>query len=96
MHVVLGDSDEATTGNITLYNADDHATTAESGGKDASGAISFRVGATRSIHIESVIVAGNGKETKVVFVSQSNSRPSTLITNETLETRSSLLERANI
>ncbi|KZV71668.1 hypothetical protein PENSPDRAFT_751612 [Peniophora sp. CONT] len=67
VHVVLGDSEEPTTGTITLYNAEDYATTTESGGKDASGAVAFNVGATRNIHIESTIIAGGGKETKVVF-----------------------------
>ncbi|VDB82940.1 unnamed protein product [Peniophora sp. CBMAI 1063] len=67
VHIILGDSDQPTTGNITLYKADDYAVTTESGGQDDTGAVAFSVGATRSIHIESTIVPGNGKETKVIF-----------------------------
>lgn len=69
VHVTLGDSDKPTTGEITLYKADNYATTTESGGKDTTGAVAFSVGATRSVHVESIIVAGDGKKTKVVFVS---------------------------
>ncbi|KAH9008581.1 peptide N-acetyl-beta-D-glucosaminyl asparaginase amidase A-domain-containing protein, partial [Lactarius deliciosus] len=65
LQVNLDSSTLPTTGNITLYQADDYALSTASGSND--GDIIIIVNASRSIHIEAEIIAGSGKQTKVVF-----------------------------
>lgn len=67
MQVLLDSSSEPTTGNITVYEADLFAHTAESGGQSANGDVVFTVTASRNIHIESEIIGGSGTKTSVVF-----------------------------
>ncbi|KAH9169252.1 peptide N-acetyl-beta-D-glucosaminyl asparaginase amidase A-domain-containing protein [Lactarius sanguifluus] len=65
LQVNLDSSTLPTTGNITLYHADDYALSTASGSNDSD--ISITVNASRSIHIEAEIIAGSGDRTKVVF-----------------------------
>ncbi|KAH9177904.1 peptide N-acetyl-beta-D-glucosaminyl asparaginase amidase A-domain-containing protein [Lactarius sanguifluus] len=65
LQVNLDSSTLPTTGNITLYQADDYALSTSSGSND--GDINIIVNASRSIHIEAEIIAGSGEKTKVVF-----------------------------
>jgi hypothetical protein len=67
VQVLLDKSGKPTTGNITVYEASEFANTSESGGKQSNGDVIFTVSATRSIHIESEIIAGSGTKTSVVF-----------------------------
>ncbi|KAH9015483.1 peptide N-acetyl-beta-D-glucosaminyl asparaginase amidase A-domain-containing protein [Lactarius hengduanensis] len=65
LQVNLDSSTSPTTGNITLYQADDYAVSTATGFNDSD--ITIIVNASRSIHIEAEIIAGSGKKTKVVF-----------------------------
>ncbi|KAH9177885.1 peptide N-acetyl-beta-D-glucosaminyl asparaginase amidase A-domain-containing protein [Lactarius sanguifluus] len=65
LQVNLDSSTLPTTGNITLYQADDYALSTASGSNDSD--INIIVNASRSIHIEAEIMAGSGEKTKVVF-----------------------------
>ncbi|KAH9177901.1 peptide N-acetyl-beta-D-glucosaminyl asparaginase amidase A-domain-containing protein [Lactarius sanguifluus] len=65
LQVNLDSSTLPTTGNITLYQADDYALSTTSGYNDSD--IYYVVNASRSIHIEAEIIAGSGEKTKVVF-----------------------------
>ncbi|KAH9177898.1 peptide N-acetyl-beta-D-glucosaminyl asparaginase amidase A-domain-containing protein [Lactarius sanguifluus] len=65
LQVNLDSSTLPTTGNITLYKADDYALSTASGSSDSD--IHIIVNASRSIHIEAEIIAGSGEKTKVVF-----------------------------
>ncbi|KAH9167303.1 peptide N-acetyl-beta-D-glucosaminyl asparaginase amidase A-domain-containing protein [Lactarius sanguifluus] len=65
LQVNLDSSTLPTTGNITLYQADDYALSTASGSNDSD--INIIVNASRSIHIEAEIIAGSGEQTKVVF-----------------------------
>ncbi|KAH9015404.1 peptide-N4-(N-acetyl-beta-glucosaminyl)asparagine amidase A [Lactarius pseudohatsudake] len=65
LQVNLDSSTSPTTGNITLYQADDYAVSTATGSNDSD--INIVVNASRSIHIEAEIIAGSGEQTKVVF-----------------------------
>ncbi|KAH9003645.1 peptide N-acetyl-beta-D-glucosaminyl asparaginase amidase A-domain-containing protein, partial [Lactarius hatsudake] len=65
LQVNLDSSSLPTTGNITLYQADDYALSTASGSNDSD--INVIVNASRSIHIEAEIIAGSGEQIKVVF-----------------------------
>ncbi|KAH9037478.1 peptide N-acetyl-beta-D-glucosaminyl asparaginase amidase A-domain-containing protein [Lactarius pseudohatsudake] len=65
LQVNLDSSTSPTTGNITLYQADDYAVSTAAGFNDSD--ITIIVNASRSIHIEAEIIAGSGEKTKVVF-----------------------------
>ncbi|KAH9008184.1 peptide N-acetyl-beta-D-glucosaminyl asparaginase amidase A-domain-containing protein [Lactarius deliciosus] len=65
LQVNLDSSTLPTTGNITLYQADDYALSTASGTNGSD--INIIVNASRSIHIEAEIIAGSGEQTKVVF-----------------------------
>ncbi|KAH9178002.1 peptide N-acetyl-beta-D-glucosaminyl asparaginase amidase A-domain-containing protein [Lactarius sanguifluus] len=65
LQVNLDSSTLPTTGNITLYQASDYATSTASGHNNND--INIIVNASRSIHIEAEIIAGSGEQTKVVF-----------------------------
>ncbi|KAH9047740.1 peptide N-acetyl-beta-D-glucosaminyl asparaginase amidase A-domain-containing protein [Lactarius hengduanensis] len=65
LQVNLDSSTSPTTGNITLYQADDYAVSTATGSND--GDINIIVNASRSVHIEAEIIAGSGEQTKVVF-----------------------------
>ncbi|KAH9167301.1 peptide N-acetyl-beta-D-glucosaminyl asparaginase amidase A-domain-containing protein [Lactarius sanguifluus] len=64
-NVNLDSSTLPTTGNITLYKADDYTLSTASGSNDSD--INIIVNASRSIHVEAEIIAGSGAQTKVVF-----------------------------
>ncbi|TRM58681.1 peptide N-acetyl-beta-D-glucosaminyl asparaginase amidase A-domain-containing protein [Schizophyllum amplum] len=59
LQVVTGASEAPTTGNMTVYEVGEYADS------EAAGAVQD---ATRAVHIESVVVSGDGKETQVVWV----------------------------
>ncbi|KAH9020248.1 peptide N-acetyl-beta-D-glucosaminyl asparaginase amidase A-domain-containing protein [Lactarius hengduanensis] len=65
LQVNLDSSTLPTTGNITLYQADDYALSTASGSNGSD--INIIVNASRSIHIEAQIIAGSGGRTEVVF-----------------------------
>ncbi|KAH9054088.1 peptide N-acetyl-beta-D-glucosaminyl asparaginase amidase A-domain-containing protein [Lactarius vividus] len=65
LQVNLDSSTSPTTGNLTLYQASDYATSTALGSNN--GDITIVVNASRSIHIEAEIIAGSGGRTKVVF-----------------------------
>ncbi|KAH8978891.1 peptide N-acetyl-beta-D-glucosaminyl asparaginase amidase A-domain-containing protein [Lactarius hatsudake] len=65
LQVNLDSSTLPTTGNITLYQADDYALSTVTGYNDSN--INIIVNASRIIHIEAEITAGSGGQTKVVF-----------------------------
>ncbi|KAH8978225.1 peptide N-acetyl-beta-D-glucosaminyl asparaginase amidase A-domain-containing protein [Lactarius akahatsu] len=65
LQVNLDSSTLPTTGNITLYQAEDYALSTVTGSNDSD--INIIVNASRSIHIEAEIIAGSGEQTKVVF-----------------------------
>ncbi|KAH8982203.1 peptide N-acetyl-beta-D-glucosaminyl asparaginase amidase A-domain-containing protein [Lactarius akahatsu] len=65
LQVKLDSSTLPTTGNITLYQAEDYALSTASGSNDND--IDIIVNASRSIHIEAEIIAGSGEKTKVIF-----------------------------
>ncbi|KAH9031937.1 peptide N-acetyl-beta-D-glucosaminyl asparaginase amidase A-domain-containing protein [Lactarius pseudohatsudake] len=67
LQVNLDSSTLPTTGNITLYQADDYATSIASESSGDNGGINIIVNASRSIHIEAEIIAGSGERTEVVF-----------------------------
>ncbi|KAI0030816.1 peptide N-acetyl-beta-D-glucosaminyl asparaginase amidase A-domain-containing protein [Vararia minispora EC-137] len=66
LQVQLDSSDKPTTGSITVYQAGDFATPSSTGGQQGND-VTFTVAATRSIHIESEIIAGSGTTTTVVL-----------------------------
>ncbi|KAI9432687.1 peptide N-acetyl-beta-D-glucosaminyl asparaginase amidase A-domain-containing protein [Lactarius indigo] len=66
LQVNLDSSTLPTTGNITLYQASDYATSTASGSSN-NDVVNINVDASRSIHIEAEIVAGSGERNKVVF-----------------------------
>ena len=59
-------SEEQTTGNITLYDAQPFAVTQTTGSVGDNGDVNVTVSAQRSVHIEATVVSGSGKENKVV------------------------------
>ena len=67
IQVIVGESLEPTTGNITVFEAPDFATSHISGSVGSNGDVNVTVTATRSIHIEADIVSGNGKSNHVVW-----------------------------
>ncbi|KAH9031822.1 peptide N-acetyl-beta-D-glucosaminyl asparaginase amidase A-domain-containing protein [Lactarius hengduanensis] len=60
LQVNLDSSTSPTTGNITLYQADDYAVSTATGSNDSD--INIVVNASRSIHIEAEIIAGSGEQ----------------------------------
>jgi hypothetical protein len=66
VQVQLDSTDTPTTGNITVYDAQDFADSSTSGGQQGDD-VTFTVTATHSVHVESVIIAGSGATTNVVF-----------------------------
>jgi hypothetical protein len=87
LQVLLDPSDEPTTGNITVYDAQDFAETeVRNGVPDDAGDVQFTVTASRSVHIESDIVAGSGSRTKVVFTQElAYSNTQTYLQNGSIE-----------
>ncbi|KAH9158651.1 hypothetical protein EDB89DRAFT_2060762, partial [Lactarius sanguifluus] len=67
LQVNVDSSTSPTTGNITLYQADDYVLSTASKSSSDNGGINIIVNASRIIHIEAEIIAGSGKRTKVVF-----------------------------
>ncbi|KAI5900391.1 uncharacterized protein SCHCODRAFT_02607781, partial [Schizophyllum commune H4-8] len=67
LQVVTGNSEGRTTGNMTVYEVGEYAETDTTGGNTTEGAFEVEVDAKRSVHIESVLVDGDGEETTVVW-----------------------------
>ncbi|KAH9062601.1 peptide N-acetyl-beta-D-glucosaminyl asparaginase amidase A-domain-containing protein [Lactarius deliciosus] len=67
LQVNLDSSTSPTTGNITLYQANDYALSTALKTSSDNGGINIIVNASRSIHIEAEIIAGSGEQIKVVF-----------------------------
>ena len=67
LQVILSSSDLPTTGKITRYEVEDYADTTQTLSSTANNTLSFTVQATRNVHIESEIIAGDGEKTTVVF-----------------------------
>ncbi|KAL1660310.1 peptide N-acetyl-beta-D-glucosaminyl asparaginase amidase A-domain-containing protein [Schizophyllum commune] len=68
LQVVTGSSEGRTTGNLTVYEVGEYAEAETTGGNTTGGGFQVEVDAKRSVHIESVLVDGNGEETAVVWV----------------------------
>ncbi|KAL1717553.1 peptide N-acetyl-beta-D-glucosaminyl asparaginase amidase A-domain-containing protein [Schizophyllum commune] len=68
LQVVTGASEGRTTGNLTVYEVGEYAEAETTGGNTTEGGFQVEVDAKRSVHIESVLVDGNGEETAVVWV----------------------------
>jgi hypothetical protein len=67
LQVVTDSSSNPTTGNITKYTANPYAVSSIIGEIGKNGDVNVTVRATRQIHIESTILSGSGKSTKVVW-----------------------------
>ncbi|KZV71644.1 hypothetical protein PENSPDRAFT_684422 [Peniophora sp. CONT] len=67
LQVILDASDEPTTGKITKYEVDEYADSTQTLDSSRNNTLEFTVKATRSVHIESEIIAGSGEKTNVVF-----------------------------
>lgn len=71
LQVITDPSGKPTTGKMNTYNASPFAITSTTGSVGANGDVIVTVNATRDIHIDSTIVSGSGKTTRVVFSQQS-------------------------
>ncbi|KAA1471171.1 hypothetical protein DENSPDRAFT_96775 [Dentipellis sp. KUC8613] len=70
LQVQVDSSNKPTTGNITVHEVSDFANSTTTGSVGDNGDVNVTVAATRSIRIESDIVAGSGKRTHVVFTQE--------------------------
>ena len=94
VQIVTDPSGKQTTGNITVYDVDDFATTQTTGTVSDDGDVVVTVSAEHDVHIEATVISGNGTTTNVVVnqhLVYSNTQE--YLQNVTIQVRISIVHR---